>query len=263
MKVALCQLEIIWENKEQSFNKCYKFVNEAMEQQADIIFFPEMSLTGFSMNIDKTKEEKNESIEFFSACALEHKIAIGFGWVCSKGDKAQNHYTIISNTGEILVDYIKIHPFSYAGEDKYFLAGNKIGQCNYKGFNIGVSICFDLRFPEIYQIMSRDSQLIIVPANWPEARREHWNSLLRARAIENQVYIIGINCVGEIGGIKYSGDSQIINPNGEILTVNEYLEGLTISNLENDVNQYRNKFPIKSSRRDLLYEQLRVNSYER
>lgn len=129
---------------------------------------------------------------------------------------------------------------------------------------MGIQICYDLRFPETFQALSKRADLIIVPANWPYTRIEHWDILLKARAIENQTYIVGINCRGVIGGNYYPGHSCIIRPDGKICNNNYYL--LSSSNrayvyqICNDVNDYRNEFPIKNDRKEKLYLNL-FNEY--
>lgn len=256
MKLALCQLEIIWEDKKKTFDLCSRFMEEAAQRGADLILFPEMSLTGFSMDIEKTKESKQETAALFAEHARLCHIAAGFGFVSAREDKAQNHYMIVDDRGKLLADYCKIHPFSYGGEDRYFVAGEKLALCRYKDFTIGISICYDLRFPELYQLLSRQAELIVVPANWPEARREHWNCLLQARAIENQSYIAGINCVGKMGGKAYSGDSGVIHPLGTICGKCGEQQELLIVEIDNDVHTYRESFPVKKDRKEALYQKL-------
>jgi predicted amidohydrolase len=173
--------------------------------------------------------------------------------------KAENHYTVITPSGEIISDYTKIHPFSYANEDQFFHAGEQISQFQINDFTASTFICYDLRFPEIFQAASEKAQLIIVAANWPEARREHWRCLMRARAIENQVYMVGVNCVGEIGSTKYAGDSCIIDPQGNVLAELSYQEGLLIYDIKNDVAHYRKEFPVKQDRKLNIYKKYYSN----
>ena len=256
MKAALCQMDIVWEDKLQNYEKAKYYVEEAASKFADIILFPEMSFTGFSMNIDKTKEINEESIEIIQGFAIESRINIGFGWVKGNGSKAENHYTIINSKGKVILDYIKIHPFSYSSEDKYFISGNELKRCKLKGIEISTFICYDLRFPEVFQAVSKYVSLIVVPANWPEQRREHWICLLKARAIENQVYILGINCVGEKNGLYYSGDSCVIDPLGNIVEILSYKEGLLIQDIEDNIDKFRNEFLIKGDRKIDLYKKI-------
>lgn len=256
MKVAICQMDIIWENKRENYMKAADYIRSAAKQGVDIILFPEMSFTGFSMNISITKEKKYETVHFMKKESLKNKISIGFGWVKENGTKAENHYTIIDYDGNILLDYIKIHPFRYALEHEKFISGDSISTCLINGYRISTFICYDLRFPEIFQSVSNEVSAIIIPANWPKNRSEHWKCLLRARAIENQVYILGVNCVGEKNDIDYSGDSCIINPLGKIVEMLSNKEGLIIKDIEDDVSIIRNEFPIKMDRKVEFYKKI-------
>lgn len=251
MKIQLCQTHIIWENKKENLNNAKKLISES---KCDILFFPEMSFTGFSMNTDATGENNNFTLDYMQNAALMSDKAIAFGWVCKNNEKAENHYTFIDNKGNILSDYIKIHPFSYSNEDKYFNKGSKINIFEYKGFKFSTFICYDLRFPEIFQKASLQADIITVAACWPQARREHWLTLLKARAIENVCYIAAVNCAGNIDNTQYSGDSCIISPDGKIIDILSYKEGNIICNIENDVDKYRSSFPVKNDRREDLYK---------
>jgi predicted amidohydrolase len=253
-------MNIIWEDKEANKRKIEGIIQSIVTETLDLILFPEMCLTGFSMNIEKTKETKETSqatIQFFSDLAVKYGMSIGFGWTrAGENEKAENHYTIVNLSGEILADYIKIHPFHFAGEDQYFNGGKELIYCKIKDYTVSPFICYDLRFPEIFQAASKHADMIIVPANWPEQRREHWRCLLRARAIENQVYILGINCTGESGGVNYSGDSCIIDPSGEVIKEISDEEGILLFDFKNDVPKFRKAFPMKQDRKIDLYKKL-------
>lgn len=255
IKCAVVQMKISLDDKESNWISVQLFIEEAAKAKADLILFPEMTLTGFSMNVDYTAEADSETINRTTALAKKNNICVGIGWT-KKGEKAENHYTIVNQEGIIVCDYVKIHPFSFSGEDNYFAKGNSICSFCLKKNNIGVFICYDLRFPEVFQASSIQNQIIIVPANWPESRIEHWNTLLKARAIENQVYIIGINCFGYQGDIYYSGNSSIINPEGKILSFASNSQQLIVCDIDNDIEQIRNKFPIKKDRRISFYRKL-------
>lgn len=268
MKLAIFQAEIEFEDKGTNYRKAEKAIVNAKGMEADLIAFPEMSFTGFSMNVESTGEETLETIDFVMKLCRKYQIAIAFGWVKKLGNSeigsAENHYTLISREGKILMDYVKCHPFSYAGEDKFFCSGNQICTCKIQDFVISAAICYDLRFPELFQIESKTAQMILVPANWPESRREHWRTLLRARAIENQCYIIGINCTGKMNGLSYSGDSCAIDPNGNVISELKEIEGMLLVELENHVDRIREQFPIKQDRREeFYYKQYAKKSKER
>lgn len=257
MKIGLCQLDIVWENKEENKRKAQGLVQKALFERVDTLLFPEMTLTGFSMNIQKTAEADDETLEFFKRLAGQNNINIGFGWVEAVESKAKNHYSIVSRTGALLSDYVKLHPFSYGGEDQFFEPGNGVSCFSIDGIKMSIFICYDLRFPEIFQAVSDNTEVIIVAANWPEPRRGHWRTLLQARAIENQVYIAGVNCVGSKGGLSYSGDSMIIDPEGQVLCELVNQESLIIADVSTDkVKNYREVFPLKADRKVNLYKSL-------
>lgn len=262
MKVALGQLQLCWEDKRANLEKVEKYLTLLEKRETDLFLLPEMSLTGFSMHTEKTKETEKETVGQIHRLARRYGTAIGVGWVKDSGELCENHYSIVTPKGEIL-DYAKLHPFRVAGETEYFQGGASLPVCEYRDFRMGVQICYDLRFPEPFQLLSGRSELIVVPANWPAARSEHWKCLLKARAIENLVYVAGVNCAGESGGLFYSGDSGIYAPDGTILKGESIClpescpeERVQIFELENDVYRYRECFPMKEDRREDLYKNL-------
>lgn len=256
MRVGLCQMQIQWEDKEANQIKVAEFVREAAKQQVELLVFPEMCLTGFSMDVLKTQDQFEETIDFFRELARNFEIFLGFGWtkVSAHPGKGENHFTVVNSQGQVVSDYIKIHPFQFAGEDAHFVPGEQIVTFSIGSFTVSTFICYDLRFPEIFQAASQKADLIIIAANWPRERREHWRCLLQARAIENQVYILGVNGVGAIGQSIYTGDSTILGPTGNILKEISLEEGLLIEDLKNDIEEVRRKFPIKMDRRAELYK---------
>ena len=253
MKIGLWQMNIMWEDKEKNYSCLEEQLKLVRQQQIELFLLPEMSFTGFSMNTNATKEDDYKTVKIIIDYAKKYNVAIGFGWVKDCGEKSENHYSIVDKNGDMISDYAKIHPFSFSGEDRKFRGGNKIASFELNGIKFSNFICYDLRFPEIFRMVSKTADAILLPANWPKARREHWRCLLRARAIENQVYIIAINCVGKINGISYSGDSCIINPNGDILAEISDKEGILEHNLINDVQEFRDAFPIQKDRKENWY----------
>ena len=135
MKVALAQLDIAWENKQENQKRCCVMLEQAKKQCAELIIFPEMTLTGFSMNTDTYGEtmENSPSITFFQQKAIEYNIAIIFGIIIKNGEKSENHCITIDETGNIISDYAKIHPFSYGSESKFYSSGENVSFFNIKG----------------------------------------------------------------------------------------------------------------------------------
>lgn len=278
MKVALYQMNIIWEDKKENLNKVKNVLESLSDKSVDMLLLPEMSLTGFSMNTGLTGESDYYTVNQVKQLAMDCDIAVGVGWTKMFNEKdgdtflCENHYSIlgpdkVENMDDspidvpMLFDYAKIHPFSYSDEDKYFKGGDYQDFLYYKDFNISAAICYDLRFPEIFQTMSKRAELIIVPANWPASRIGHWDKLLFARAIENQCYVAGINCVGNIGEVDYCGGTMLVNPYGDTVIPDE-IEGydngelVLIYEIDNDVDEIRKAFPMKKDRREKLYKSL-------
>lgn len=258
MRIALGQLEMCWEDKSASLKKVEEFIRQAAAQQGEMILFPEMSLTGFSMDLNKIGEvpDHSETVLQMQKLALKYRIAIGFGWAAlpeAGQKKGTNRFTLVDEQGQIIGQYTKLHPFRYGGESDIYQGGNKLVCVPYKGHVVGLFICYDLRFPEIFQAASQKADVMIVIADWPASRRDHWLTLLKARAIENQAYVAGINCVGSLGGLEYSGDSSIIAPDGTILATSHGQESVTVCDIGEDVWSLRRHFPTKADRRNDLY----------
>lgn len=264
MRIALAQIDIVFEDKETNLKTAEAVIRSQAQKGVDLCLFPEMSFTGFSMNTGTTKENDDYTIKHVSRYAINYSIAIGVGWVKDGGDICENHYTIIDKRGSIVSDYIKIHPFSYSGEDQFFRGGHSLSFFSFDGAPFTSFICYDLRFPELFRKVVNKVHAIIIPANWPNKRSEHWTTLLRARAIENQIYIFGINCVGYMDGQYYSGDSCVINPNGDVLKMLSDKDGVITYDYIDDVNEYRDTFPVINDRKMGMYPRLLecAGSYE-
>jgi predicted amidohydrolase len=220
MKIGLVQYSPIWEDKNASREKINNFLSPVVE--LDLLIFPEMTLTGFTMKSKRFAENlEGESYLFFSALAKQKKCAVLYG-VIEKGNK-KNFNTLVhlNNQGKILSVYRKIHPFSYSKEDVFFGKGKETVITRVKGIKIGLSICYDLRFPELYRFYAKEKvHLIVDIANWPHTRIEHWRALLKARAIENQCYVVGVNRVGDDPKLHYNGFSSVFDPMGkEIISI--------------------------------------------
>lgn len=258
MRVALGQLDMIWEDKTASLKKAETMVKEAVQGNCDLIVFPEMAFTGFSMNLEKvgevhdTSATKSEIIQM----ARKYQIGIAYGWAAlpALGEKkGTNLFTLIDAQGREVGEYAKTHPFSYGKENVYFEKGKEIVTVPYLGRQIALFICYDLRFPEIFQIAARKADVLLVIANWPAKRSAHWETLLRARAIETQSYVVGVNCVGERDGDFYTGDSMAVDCIGNILGRISGKEGILICELEDRAWHLREKFATGKDRREDFY----------
>ncbi|GET45281.1 nitrilase-related carbon-nitrogen hydrolase [Capnocytophaga felis] len=263
MKVSLISLNQSWENKSENQSKIldvFELIFRLKKQHVDLVIFPEMTLTGFTMNSNVVKERlpDSQTIEFFKKCALDYQTNIAFGVVIEREQKAMNCLIVVSSKGEILANYAKIHPFSYANENEHYVSGNDLVSCQIQEIPIGLTICYDLRFPELYQGLSKKNKVIINIANWPERRVTHWNTLLNARAIENQVFMIGVNRIGrDANGLTYKKSSQIFSPIGEELKGESLSEQIDIYDISiSEVDRYRQDFPVKNDRKIELYKNI-------
>ena len=259
MKLALVSLNQIWEDKKANLLLCEKYIEQASKKGVALVVFPEMTLSGFSNNISLTAEDfqSSQTIEAFSALAKKFNIAIIFGVVIKDGAKALNKSVFVNRSGEVVASYAKIHPFSFAGEDRYFNAGEQLSIVNFEGMNIGLSICYDLRFPELYTALAKRSDIIINIANWPSKRVEHWNTLLKARAIENQLFIAGVNRTGiDNNSLEYIQSTDIFNANGDKEECEE-MDDMKIFEIEKSWTEgFKEKFNTTNDRKIEFYKEI-------
>lgn len=257
MKLALCQTDIIWEDKEKNIEAAKAYIEEAAANSADLIVFPEMSFTGFTVNTKVCGEiyKTSETLERMKALAGANKIAVGFGMIVSEGDKNYNRFVIIDKYGEEAAFYDKIHPFSYSEEGKHFSGGNKLSTVKIADVKISLYVCYDLRFPEIFSAPGDNVDLAVIIANWPASRISQWSALLRARAAENQFYTAGINRTGTGDGIEYNGKSAVFDCYGALMAEAGSQPGITYCEIRpENITYYRNKFKMRKDRKPALYK---------
>jgi predicted amidohydrolase len=220
LKVTLVQANQIWEDKSANFSNYLRLI-ESINEPTDLVVFPEMYDTGFSMNVELTEDwNSNNSLSFLIELAVEKQFAIYTSLMVKDNNHFYNRGVFVYPSGEISF-YDKRKSFGLGGEDKFYTAGETETIVNYKDWKINLQICYDLRFPEIsrnYEVNGIPKyDLLLYVANWPVKRVEHWKILLKARAIENQSYVIGVNRIGEDpNGLSYSGDSSCFDPLGNI-----------------------------------------------
>jgi omega-amidase len=263
LKIALISLQPEWENKEINLNRCSEHAATASEHGCDLIIFPEMTLTGFSMNAGALSEEaeKSYTISGFSKLATQFKLHVVFGVIMKTDNGAENTAVVISPSGKISASYSKIHLFSLIPEVHHYSAGTEMVTCEIGNRTIGLTICYDLRFPALYQALSETCDIIINIANWPKPRIEHWNILLCARAIENQVFMIGVNRKGtDDHGLEYPKSSMIIDPLGNYIVPLYSERELEIFKINTeDVEKVRSKLPFRKDKNVFLNKLISEN----
>lgn len=238
LKVALVQANQIWENKTANFENYLSLLKNV---NADLILLPEMFQTGFSMNTKEMAENwaNSSSIEWLKAISESKNCAIYTSLIISENDKFYNRGVFIYPNGDVK-KYDKRKTFSLAGEGNHYCYGESETIVEYLGWRFQLQICYDLRFPEIARNYILPNQIpaydvLVYVANWPEKRVNHWNSLLVARAIENQSYVLGVNRIGrDANDIKYSGNSKAINALGEIISSEEKNENVILTILKKE-----------------------------
>ncbi|WP_428261273.1 carbon-nitrogen family hydrolase [Haliangium sp.] len=251
MKIAALQTDIVWERPQHNFDQLAPTVAAAAAAGAELVILPEMFACGFSMDTAAVREPPDgPSAAFLRRTARAHGL-----WICGSfpeldgGDRPYNTLLLAGPGGETH-RYRKLHPFTFAREHEHYQAGADFLTVTIAGVRTSFFICYDLRFADEFWTLADATDAYVVIANWPERRREHWRTLLRARAIENQAYVIGVNRVGEGSGLMYTGDSAVIDPWGETLV--EARKDPTTLLAEIDparVAEARTKFPVLADRR--------------
>jgi predicted amidohydrolase len=219
MKVAVIQHDIAWADRDANFEALAPRVAEAAQNGAQLVVLSEMFSTGFVVDRDDIGEPTGgSSSQFLSRMAQQHDITICGSCPETQPDDPRPFNSLVVARPDGTFDrYSKIHPFTYGGEDKHFRAGSSFKTVLVNGVRLSLFVCYDLRFADEFWALAHDTDAYVIPANWPESRREHWMSLLTARAIENQAYVIGCNRIGDGGKLHYVGDSRIIDPLGVVI----------------------------------------------
>ena len=253
MRVAAIQFDIAWEDPAANFERLRPWIRSAAGAGARLVVLPEMYACGFSMQTAKIEEPpEGPSTAFLRAQAKEHGVWVT-GSVPERPDGAprpSNTMIVASPQGD-LTRYRKIHPFTFAKEDEHYDAGREFVTLTIEGVRCTLFVCYDLRFADEFWATAKDTDCYLVIANWPQKRRHHWTTLLQARAIENQAYVVGLNRVGTGGtGLEYSGDSRIFDPWGEAIAAASMRETMLLADVDPDVvSSAREKFPILPDRR--------------
>jgi predicted amidohydrolase len=252
VKVAAIQHDIVWEEREATCLRLEPVIAAAAAAGARLAVLTEMFAVGFSMAAERiTEPEDGPTSDWLSDMAGRHGLWL-YGSVPERrpdGGRPRN-VGILAAPGGARHRYAKIHPFTYAGEHEIYDAGTATMTVDVEGVRVTPFVCYDLRFADDWWPLAGGTDLYVVCANWPEARRHAWRSLLVARAIENQAYVVGVNRVGEGGGLAYAGDSAIIDPLGETLAAGARGEALLVADVDTaTVADVRARLPFLADRR--------------
>ncbi|MFN8028234.1 MAG: carbon-nitrogen family hydrolase [Acidimicrobiia bacterium] len=254
VKVAALQHDIVWEDPAANFARLAPRIEHAVDDGARLVLMSEMYATGFSMDAARIAEaDDGPSCAFIAEQAAAHGVWVGGSVpaLAPGAERPSNCFVLASPTGAVH-RYRKIHPFSYGGEHEVYDAGAEHCVVVVDGLRGALFVCYDLRFADEFWALAPGVDCYLVPANWPSSRREHWRTLLRARAIENQAYVVGVNRVGHGGGLDYAGDSMVVGPFGEILAeATQPVEVTLRAELDPAVvAATRGRYPFLADRRD-------------
>ena len=250
MKVAAVQHDIAWEDRDATLARLDPLVEAAAADGARLVVLTEMFAVGFSMQPERVAEPPDgPTVAWLIDRAARHGV-----WLCGSvptldGPRPRN-VLVLAGPDRTVHRYAKIHPFTYSGEHEHYDAGTELVTVDVEGVRVSLFVCYDLRFADEFWGRALDTDVYVVVANWPAKRGHHWRSLLVARAIENQAYVVGCNRVGVGDGIEYAGDSAIVDPLGEVLASSSGVE--TILTAEVDpavVASTRVRFPFLADRR--------------
>ena len=259
MKIACVQMDVLLARPEDNFSRAKSLVARAAEQGADVVMLPETWNVGFFPKVELTALADPDGTRVkkeFGSLAAELNINIIAGSVASLRDKKVcNTAYIFDREGNCTADYDKTHLFSPMGEHVYFTPGNRLCTFSLDGVSCGLITCYDIRFPELTRTLSLQGiEILFVPAQWPAVRIEHWRTLTRARAIENQIFLACCNGCGTAGETVYGGNSAIYDPWGVILAAAGEKEEIISADCDLSViDGIRSSIHVFADRRPELY----------
>jgi predicted amidohydrolase len=251
MKVAAIQHDIEWEDGVATRKRLTPLIGQAAGAGARIIALTEMYATGFSMHPERIAEDEGGPNEqFLIDQAREHNAWLVGSIAQHSASGHPRNVAVLAAPDGTVHRYAKIHPFSYAGEHERYDAGSEFVTVDVEGIRVSLFVCYDLRFADEFWAIGPGTDLYVVVANWPEPRREHWRTLLRARAIENQAYVLGVNRVGTVKDLNHVGDSAIIDPLGRTLVEASIGEAVLVADVTAEqVIAVRETLPFLRDRR--------------
>ncbi|MFH5804069.1 carbon-nitrogen hydrolase family protein [Alienimonas sp. DA493] len=253
MKIALAQMDCVGDAAANAA-KIAGFAAEAQAAGCEVLFLPELATTGYTAEAARA----GVGAETVRAAAAEHGIAVVCGWAERAGETLHNSLAFLDAAGEPVAGYRKLFLFDGAGawEPSTFTPGTEHVVAEFAGRRWGLSICYDLRFPELYRVLTdRGATVLVNCSAWPNVRWRHWDLLTRARAVENQAFFVGVNRCGTDGPLTMAGRSRVVAPTGELLVeTGPDEEALLIADLDfAAVDAFRETLPALPARRPELY----------
>lgn len=259
MDISLLQFNIDWENQEGNYRKVSHLVSLMKPEKNSIICLPELFSTGYTMKASEFQEKPatSKTLTFLREIACAYKIYV-IGSLALSGnnrEKPTNSAIVIDPQGNLIYRYDKVHLLPLSQEPESYQKGSTVSLFTIQEYRFSVLICYDLRFPEIFRILYHQSvDAIFIIANWPSQRHSHWETLIKARAIENQCYIFAVNRVGKDPFHSYKGGTSIISPQGDVLSALSD-EGYLSKNIDMELSrQIVKQLPFRKSRAFDIYK---------
>lgn len=252
MRAHLVQLDIAWEDPAANFAAVDRLIGAHRVAPGELIVLPELFDSGFSLDTQRTADRDGRTLGYLRELAQRLGAFVQGGRTVLGDDPqrmARNLATIVEPSGAIACEYAKVHPFSFGRESERFVGGQGVATYDWEAggqtMRVCPAICYDLRFPELFRLgVLAGAQVIALGANWPDARQDHWRSLLIARAIENQAFVLGVNRTGADPHLNYVGGSIAVGPRGEVLGELGADEEVLSVDLElHEVQAWRESFP--------------------
>jgi predicted amidohydrolase len=251
VKVAAVQHDIVWEDAAATRERVCPMIADAAAQGVRLIVLSEMYATGFSMRPERVAEDEGGPNEQFLREQAKAHDAHLIASIAQRGaDGRYRNNAVLARPDGTVTRYAKIHPFSFAGEHERYAAGTEHVTADVDGLRVSLFVCYDLRFADEFWALAERTDLYVVPANWPQPRQEHWRALLRARAIENQAYVLGVNRVGAAKDLPHVGGSVLHDPLGATVVDAGAQEAVVVGEVDaGTVAEVRARFPFLADRR--------------
>jgi omega-amidase len=263
VRICSAQISSIWEDPQKSLEKAETFIRHAAASGADLICFPEQFATGWDPCSGKNVQETGGLIvSSLRLMAEDNAIAILGSFRERHDPLPKNTVVAIGKDGGILSTYAKMHLFSPGKEHEGFTPGTELGFFTIGSLICGIGVCYDLRFPDLFRIYAQKGvQAVFVPAAWPKVRLRHWELFIQARALENQIFVTGINTTGTTPVDSYAGGSMTADPHGAIICRANEAEQLLFCDLDPSViEEARKSLPVAKDRKDQIYDRLSKKS---
>lgn len=258
LRVAAAQMDVRLGDLNVNLERARRFVSDAREERAEVVLLPELWSTGYDLDHAAAHAAANQTVVLpaLASLAERHEICIAGSLLLADNlGRVRNTAVVHGPDGTVVSEYAKIHLFALMAENRYLAAGDATPTFSLRGCTAASAICYDLRFPELFRSYALEgARVVLLPAEWPAVRVAHWRTLVAARAIENQFFVVACNRAGTSGSTTFAGHSMIVDPWGKVLAEAGDGEALLVETLElGRVDEARSQIDILGDRRADLY----------